>query len=150
MWQDDSELAEVWREEYGSECGDGVSELPRQRRPQRFTKHARTRASRRNVALDAVEYVLDHGRIVYRTGVMFYFLGRRDIPPADRRASWAARLEGTTVLVALDGEVITVYRNRCALRTITRKLKYRISELDRRPVAANTALAMPAVDRAIA
>lgn len=92
----------------------------------RLTRHARKRGARRNVAPDAVEYVLAHGRMVQRTGVMFFFLGHRDIPPSDRGASWAARLEGTIVIVSPDGAVITVYRDRRGLRPIVRKMKYRL------------------------
>ncbi len=95
-----------------------------------LTRHARCRGARRNVAPDAVEYVLTHGRRLQRTGATFYFLGRRDMPEGDRRASWASRLEGTVVLVAAGGEVVTVYRNRRALRAITRKLKHRLPEMD--------------------
>jgi hypothetical protein len=95
-----------------------------------FTLHARRRSARRNVAPDAVEYVLAYGRMIQRTGVMFFFLGHRDIPACDRCASWAARLEGTIVLVAPDGTVITVYRNRRGWRPIVRKMKYRLPERD--------------------
>ncbi|HEY1389359.1 MAG TPA: hypothetical protein VGF38_12520 [Ktedonobacterales bacterium] len=91
-----------------------------------FTWHARKRGARRNVAPDAVDYVLAHGRMIQRTGAMFYFLGRRDIPPCDRRANWASRLEGSIVVVASDGAVITIYRNRKGLRAITRKMKYHL------------------------
>ena len=93
-----------------------------------FTWHARRRGARRNVAPDAVEYVLAYGQMVQRTGVTFFFLGRRDIPRCDRCASWASRLEGVIVVVAPDGGVITVYRNRHGLRSITRKMKYRLFE----------------------
>ncbi len=93
-----------------------------------LTRHARHRSARRNVAPNAVEYVLAHGRMVRRTGVRFYFLGRRDIPACDRCASWATRLEGVIVVVASDGGVITVYRNRHGLRAIERKMKYRLFE----------------------
>ena len=91
-----------------------------------FTRHARRRGARRNVAPDAVEYVLAHGRMLQRTGVMFFFLGRRDIPPCDRCASWAARLEGVIVIVGSNGDIITVYRNRRGLHHIARKMKYRL------------------------
>ncbi|MGZ3602007.1 MAG: DUF4258 domain-containing protein, partial [Ktedonobacterales bacterium] len=97
--------------------------------PLPFTRHARKRSARRNVAPDAVDYVMAYGRMIQRTGVTFYFLGRRDIPPDDRRASWAARLEGTIVLQAPDEDVITIYRNRRGLRTIRRKMKYRLATL---------------------
>src|SRR5690348_12265783 len=91
-----------------------------------FTRHARRRSARRNVAPDAVDYVLAYGRMIQRTGAMFYFLGRRDIPPCDRRASWASRLEGSIVIVAPDGAVITIYRNRRGLHSIARKMKYQL------------------------
>lgn len=91
-----------------------------------FTCHARRRGARRNVAPDAVEYVLAHGRMLQRTGAMFFFLGRRDIPPYDRCASWAARLEGVIVVVGSNGDIITVYRNRHGLHHIERKMKYRL------------------------
>ena len=91
-----------------------------------FTQHTRKRGARRNVAPDAVDYVLTYGRMIRRTGATFYFLGRRDIPPCDRRASWASRLEGSIVIVAPDGVVITIYRNRRGLRPIARKAKYQL------------------------
>lgn len=96
-----------------------------------FTRHARRRSARRNVAPDAVEYVLAHGRLLHRTGAEFYFLGRRDIPPCDRCASWASRLEGTIVIIAASGDVVTIYRNRHGLRPIARKMKYRLFEFER-------------------
>lgn len=112
----------------------------RRKRPAALTAHARKRGARRNVAPDAVDYVLAHGRMVQRTGVTFFFLGRRDIPLADGCASWALRLEGTTVLLAPDGMVITVYRNRCGLRAVLRKLKYRIPDRERRTYEPDVAL----------
>ncbi len=98
-----------------------------------FTRHARRRSARRNVAPDAVDYVLAHGRMIQRTGALFYFLGRRDIPPCDRRASWVSRLEGSIVIVSSDGDVITIYRNRRGLRSIARKMKYRLGACNHVP-----------------
>src|SRR6185437_11281042 len=111
-----------------SEQGGATSAEARVRNTLSFTLHARRRGARRNVAPDAVEYVLAYGRMIQRTGVMFFFLGHRDIPACDRCASWAARLEGTTVIVAPDGAVITVYRDRDGLRSIARKMKYRLCD----------------------
>lgn len=91
-----------------------------------LTRHARKRGARRNVAPDAVEYVLEHGRMIQRTGVLFFFLGRRDIPSCDRCASWSSRLEGVIVIISREGAVITVYRDRRGLRAIERKMKYRL------------------------
>jgi hypothetical protein len=89
-----------------------------------LTTHAARQAARRNIAPEALEYVLTYGRRIQRTGVTFYFLGRRDVPATDRQASWASRLEGTVVLLANDGEILTVYRHRKALHSIQRKQKY--------------------------
>ena len=91
-----------------------------------YSFHASRRAARRNVVPDAVEYVLAHGQLTHRTGIRFFFLRRRDIPPADRRHGWCARLVGTVVRVAPEGDIITVYRNRRALPAIRRKPKYRL------------------------
>lgn len=113
--------------------GDGHGESVTRERadgrgPLSFTHHAYGRGARRNVAPDAVDYVMTHGRALHRTGVTFFFLGRRDIPARDRRASWAARLEGTIVIVATGGVVVTVYRDRRGLRAIARKMKYRLRD----------------------
>ncbi len=124
-WQSDGDPVETACDM----VGDEAAEHGFQRRPLPFTRHAHRRGARRNLAPDAVDYVVAYGRMIQRTGVTFYFLGWRDIPPHDRRASWATRLEGTIVLVASDGEIITVYRNRRGLRTIQRKMKYCLPDL---------------------
>jgi hypothetical protein len=93
----------------------------------RLTGHARLRSAQRNLALDAVRYVMTYGREYRRTGVTFFVLGRRDIPREDLRLPWVARLEGAVALVSRDGVVITLYRNSAAARTILRKMKYQIS-----------------------
>src|SRR5438046_1889741 len=125
-WQSQGESVEIESVETASdeavECDCKACPLP-------FTRHARKRGARRNVAPDAVDYVMAYGRVIQRTGVTFYFLGWRDIPPDDRRASWASRLEGTIVLQAPDEDVITIYRNRHGLRAIRRKMKYRLATL---------------------
>lgn len=94
--------------------------------PLAFSSHAARRAARRNVRRDGVAYVLAYGRLCYRTGARFFFLGARDVPFEDRRDPWATRLVGTVVVVASSGEVITTYRNRHASHHIARKLKYRL------------------------
>jgi hypothetical protein len=71
--------------------------------------------------------VLRFGTQVHRTGVIFFFLRKRDIPIADRSNSRYAAKEGTVVLLTGDAEVITVYRNRSAYQGIRKKLKYRLT-----------------------
>jgi hypothetical protein len=91
--------------------------------PTLLTAHARRRSTRRGLSYADIEYVRTYGRRLQRTGATFYFLARRDVPRRDLR--WAARLIGTIVVVARTSEIITVYRNRAALPTIRRKMKYR-------------------------
>lgn len=114
-----------------------VAEPSHQTTPLRFTKHARKRGARRNIAPEAVDYVLAYGRTEQRAGVTLFFLGWRDMPLADRCASWATRLEGTIVVMAQDGAIITVYRNRRGSRAILRKLKWRIPHFDQRRMAVD-------------
>ena len=90
------------------------------------SEHARRRCAQRNIETEAVEMARQYGRKVHRTGVVFYFLGIRDIPASLRQHERYRRLEGTTVVAADDGDVITVYRNPAGLRKIKKKVKYRL------------------------
>lgn len=94
--------------------------------PVSHSRHGSRRAAQRNL-IGAVEYIVTWGRLIQRTGVRFYFLGRRDIPAQHRHLPQIARLEGSVALLSPDGEVITLYRNLGALRDIQRKLKYRFT-----------------------
>ncbi len=92
----------------------------------RSTTHARRRAAQRNLADDAVAYIVIWGRLIQRNGVEFYLLARKDIPAQDRRLPQFMRLAGAAVLMSLDGAVITLYRGVNRPRDIQRKMKYRI------------------------
>ena len=87
--------------------------------------HASYRAASRSITRSDLDDILTYGRTIQRTGVTFYFLARKDLLAAGLRANRASRLEGTVVLVSKEREIITVYRNRKALRDIQRKPKYR-------------------------
>jgi len=88
------------------------------------TAHARRRCAQRNLSPDAVDYVLANGAAVDRTGITFYVLRARDLPPAHRRADAVAKLVGTTILVARDGTLITAYRRHDAYRHACKKDAY--------------------------
>lgn len=91
-----------------------------------FTRHALLRMGQRNLSEMETSYVLQYGRLYHRTGICFYFLAARDIPPADRKTGWVQRLVGTTILVSQEGAaVITLYKNQKALREIRKKSKRR-------------------------
>lgn len=92
-----------------------------------LTGHASMRIAQRHLSGDDVAYVLANGTRVRRTGVTFVFLRARDIPSTHQRTR-SAKLEGTVVMLARDGDIMTVYRSsdkRRGLRAIQKKTKYR-------------------------
>jgi len=76
--------------------------------------HARLRLAQRNLSPEQVDYVLEHGVEMQRTGVTFYVLRERDVPLGHRRHDRYAKLAGTVLIVARGGTVITAYRHQDA------------------------------------
>lgn len=97
----------------------------------RISRHAARRLAQREISLEDVHLVLRLGRRLHRTGVTFYFFGRRQIPGG--LECELERLVGTTVLVA-EGQVITAYRNKRAIAVIKRKPKRRATPGSRAPL----------------
>ncbi len=91
-----------------------------------ISRHAARRLAQRGISLEDVNLVLRLGRRLHRTGVTFYFFGRRQIPRGLERE--LERLVGTTLIVA-DGCVITAYRNKRAIAEIKKKPKRRFPSL---------------------
>lgn len=88
-----------------------------------FTRHALERMAQRNLTHEDIRFVMQHGQRHHRTGVLFFFLGRGDLPMNDLLKH--SRLEGTTVLVdPKSRKVITTYRDKKGLGEIKRKTKY--------------------------
>lgn len=85
------------------------------------SEHAFKRVAQGKLSPRDIAYVIRHGRVLYRTGVKFFFLGWRDIPEDHRRLPRVSRLEGLTILPSHDGTLLTAYKNRKALRKIKRK-----------------------------
>lgn len=86
------------------------------------SRHNLESMSRRGITQADIDFVAAHGRRIYRTGALFLFLGRHDIPRGFERSH--GHLEGTTLIVAADRPVvITCYRNRNGSRQIKKKLK---------------------------
>lgn len=85
-----------------------------------LSMHARQRMAQRNLAKDDITFVLQFGRLEYRTGAEFYFLAKKDVP--SNLLKKYQRLIGTTLLFT-NGQLVTVYRNINAHSSIRRKLK---------------------------
>ena len=79
--------------------------------------------SQRNIKEKDVQVAMQYGEEIHRTGIVFFFLGRKNLPAIMQEI--LDYLEGTTVLFDPDtAEIITVYRNPEGLRDIKRKAKY--------------------------
>ena len=91
--------------------------------PLSYTKHAKKRMAQRNISKSDIWVAMRYGQKLHRTGIIFFFLGKNDIPEIMLKT--LEGLEGITVLLDPNNtEVITVYRNRDALRNIKRKTKH--------------------------
>lgn len=112
------------------------------RETQALSIHAQQRLAQRNLDQHAIDYVLAYGRMIRRTGILFYVLRARDIPLQDRRRGSVSRLIGTTILVSHDGTIITVYRNRRSLRAIVRKHKQWVDMRQRKSQAARDGISI--------
>lgn len=91
-----------------------------------FSLHASRRLAQRNLTLDDVRYVFQHGRVHHTGKAMFVHLGLRDIPRHDRRTDDYRRLEGTVLVLdpGSGAHLTTAYRNRRhGSRDIKRKSK---------------------------
>lgn len=84
----------------------------------RFSKHAEKSLAKRNITVSDVNIALDKGTKIHRTGVIFYFLRKKDLPEGKE----FEHLNGLTVL-AKNRTIITVYRNRRILHEIKQKAK---------------------------
>jgi hypothetical protein len=87
------------------------------------THHAQVRCQQRNISGHDLRFVKEYGTKYHRTGAVFYFLGRRDIPEELRHNQAYRDLEGITLLFSQAEDLITAYRNRKACRKIRKKDK---------------------------
>ncbi len=89
-----------------------------------FSKHGSQRVAQSNLSEDDVDLVRRYGVLEHRTGVRFYFIGRREVERYRVVAPRLAKLHDIVMIVSCDDQtVITVYRNRHALKQIKRKSK---------------------------
>jgi hypothetical protein len=93
----------------------------------KFSRHARRRGAQSNLSEQDIELVRRYGVLEHRTGVRFYFVGRREVERYREVEPRLAKLHDIAMIVSCDDlVVITVYRNRKALKDIRRKSKVRL------------------------
>lgn len=77
-----------------------------------LTYHARLRCHTRGIDKQAVSAAVDYGTHRYSRGADHYVIGWRDVRFWAERGVDIARFEGTAVVCAADGRVLTTYRKR--------------------------------------
>ena len=91
-----------------------------------ISDHAKTRSAQRNLQEDEIEFIVQHGKRVRRTGVIFCQLRQRDLPTDLAASHRYRRLVGSTVVLSSCGRsVLTLYRDERAFHRDSRKRKYR-------------------------
>jgi len=95
-----------------------------------LSKHAKQRGAQSNLSEQDVDLVRRYGVLEHRTGVRFYFVRRREVERHRHAEPRLAKLHDIVMIVASDDRmVITVYRNRNALKEIRRKSKVRFDRV---------------------
>ncbi len=77
-----------------------------------ITRHAWQRMMARRLSQAAVQAAIEYGRVVYVRGAAIYAIGRKEVNRYLRHGIDLSCYEGIQVVCALDGTIITVYRNR--------------------------------------
>ena len=77
-----------------------------------LTDHARRRSRQRGIPSDAIEAAIDYGQHRAIRGADIYTLGWRQVHFHKERGLDLAQWEGTEVVCAHDGRILTVYRNK--------------------------------------
>ena len=89
-----------------------------------LSRHARRRGAQSNLSDRDLDLVRRYGVLEHRTGVRFYFVGKREVERYRDVEPRLAKLHDIVMIVSSDDfVVITVYRNHNALKDIRRKSK---------------------------
>jgi hypothetical protein len=95
--------------------------------PYTLSSHARHRSAQRNLSDEDIDFIVQHGQHVHRTGVIFCQLRHKDLPtqiPGNHRYR---QLVGTTVVLCRCGHyIVTLYREAKAFHRDRCKRKYNI------------------------
>ena len=91
----------------------------------KLSKHARQRGAQSNMCERDLDLVRRYGVLEHRTGVRFYFVRRQEVERYRKVEPRLVRLHGIVMILSQDNTVITLYRNRKALKDIRRKSKIR-------------------------
>lgn len=85
--------------------------------------HSRKRCQQRGISNQMIADTINYGEVIYKQGLRFFLALRKDLGWMEDHA-YLGRLENTVVVLSHHNEIITVYKNRYAIRSIKRKSKH--------------------------
>ena len=93
-----------------------------------MSKHAINRASKRRINFEQIKLCIQYGEEVYKTGGLFFFMSDKCIKKIKKiYGTYLSKLEGLVVLTRNTNRslvVLTVYKDRQALKTLRKKNEY--------------------------
>ena len=93
-----------------------------------MTKHAENRASKRGINFEQIKLCIKYGEEIYKTGCLFFFMSNKCLKKLKKiYGSYLSKLEGLVVLTQNSNTslvVVTVYKDRQAMKVIRKKQEY--------------------------
>ena len=94
-----------------------------------MTKHAENRASKSGINFEQIKLCVQYGEEIYRTGGLFFFMSDKSLKKLKKiYGAYLSNLEGLVVLTQSGDRslvVVTVYKDRQAMKVIRKKHKYK-------------------------
>ena len=94
----------------------------------KITKDAENRASKRGINFEQIKLCIQYGEEIYRTGGLFFFMSNKCLKKLKKiYGAYLSKLEGLVVLTQSSNRsllVVTVYKDRQAMKMIRKKNKY--------------------------
>ena len=95
-----------------------------------ISKHAENRASKRGINFEQIKLCIQYGEEIYRTGGLFFFMSNKCLKKLKKiYGAYLTKLEGLVVLTQNTNRslvVVTVYKDRQAMKVIRKKNEYLI------------------------
>jgi hypothetical protein len=93
-----------------------------------MTKHAENRASKSGINFEQIKLCVQYGEEIYRTGGLFFFMSDKCLKKLKKiYGAYLSKLEGLVVLTQNSNTslvVVTVYKDRQAMKVIRKKQEY--------------------------
>lgn len=86
------------------------------------TIHALKRAQARGITSEMILDTVRHGKIIRKQGYRYYVMLKKCLPHTSNK-QYLEKIQNVTVILSDSDQIVTVYKNSCALKHIKRKKK---------------------------